>query len=182
MTVHNDLTGRSASDAHPTSAVTGLDTALAGKAATVHSHVTSDVTGLDEQVRDVVGTALVAGSNVTITVDDPSDTITIAAAGAVSFVNGETGVVVLDASDVGAAATSHSHSGADITSGTVPFAQLPTGTGSSQVAVGDHTHTTYVPTTRTVNGHALSGDVTLTAADIGLDEGNIILLSQVFGG
>ena len=61
MTVHNDLTGRTASDAHPTSAITGLDTALAGKAPTVHSHATSDVTGLDEQVRDVVGTALVAG-------------------------------------------------------------------------------------------------------------------------
>jgi uncharacterized protein YlxW (UPF0749 family) len=36
---------------------------------------------LDEQVRDVVGTALVAGSNVTITVDDPGDSITIAASG-----------------------------------------------------------------------------------------------------
>lgn len=35
----------------------------------------------DEQVRDVVGAALVAGSNVTITVNDPGDTITIAASG-----------------------------------------------------------------------------------------------------
>jgi hypothetical protein len=34
----------------------------------------------DEQVRDVIGTALVAGSNVTLTVNDPGDTITIAAA------------------------------------------------------------------------------------------------------
>lgn len=34
----------------------------------------------DEQVRDVIGTALVAGSNVTLTVDDASDTITVAAA------------------------------------------------------------------------------------------------------
>lgn len=34
-----------------------------------------------ERVRDVMGTALVAGSNVTITVNDPGDTITIAAAG-----------------------------------------------------------------------------------------------------
>lgn len=31
VTVHNNLTGRSASDAHPTSAITGLDTTLAGK-------------------------------------------------------------------------------------------------------------------------------------------------------
>ena len=72
VTVHNLLTGRSTADAHPTSAITGLDAALAGKAtaaqgakadtavqpadltaglatkaATSHSHATSDVTGLD---------------------------------------------------------------------------------------------------------------------------------------
>ena len=130
VTVHNDLTGRSASDAHPTSAVTGLDTALAGKAATSHSHATSDVTGLDEQVRDVVGTALVAGSNVTITVDDPSDTITIAATGAVSSVNGETGVVVLDAADVGALDASSGYNTANgwlklDGSGTAPDSTIP---------------------------------------------------------
>ena len=35
------------SHTHPTSEVTGLDTALAGKASTTHTHATSDVTGLD---------------------------------------------------------------------------------------------------------------------------------------
>lgn len=34
-----------------------------------------------EQVRDTIATALVAGSNVTITPNDPADTITIAATG-----------------------------------------------------------------------------------------------------
>jgi len=38
VTIHNDLTGRSTSDAHPVSAVTGLQTALDGKAATGHTH------------------------------------------------------------------------------------------------------------------------------------------------
>lgn len=39
----------------------------------------ASVAGVDaEQVRDIIATALVAGSNVTITVDDPGDTITIA--------------------------------------------------------------------------------------------------------
>lgn len=60
------------------------------------------------------------------------------------------------------AATSHSHSGSDITSGTVAFARLPTGTGSTQVAVGDHTHTAAavgaVPTSRTLAGLDLSAD------------------------
>lgn len=35
----------------------------------------------------------------------------------------------------------HVHAGADITSGTVAYARLPTGTTSSTVAIGDHTHT-----------------------------------------
>ena len=34
----------------------------------------------------------------------------------------------------------HKHSGADITSGTVGFDYLPTGTGAQQVAIGNHTH------------------------------------------
>ncbi len=38
------------------------------------------------------------------------------------------------------AALSHAHAGEDVTSGTVAFASLPTGTGSSQVAVGNHSH------------------------------------------
>lgn len=50
-------------------------------------------------------------------------------------------------SDAGIAAASHAHSGADITSGTVGFDRLPTGTSNSTVAVGNH-------------GHTLAGDVT----------------------
>lgn len=34
-----------------------------------------------------------------------------------------------------------------------------------------HTHSQYVPTSRTVNGHALSANVTVTASDIGVDSG-----------
>lgn len=63
---------------HAQSDVTGLTSALAAKADTVHTHTTSDVTGFDEQVRDVMGTALVAGSNITITPNDGANTITIA--------------------------------------------------------------------------------------------------------
>jgi hypothetical protein len=43
---HNQLGGRSVSDAHPTSAITGLDNALAGKAPTVHTHTGSQITGI----------------------------------------------------------------------------------------------------------------------------------------
>jgi len=43
-----------------------------------------DVSGLDENTRDVIGTALVAGSGVAVTVDDPGNTITIAVSGLVA--------------------------------------------------------------------------------------------------
>lgn len=45
------------------------------------------------------------------------------------------------AAAIGAAATSHAHSGADITSGTVAVGRLPVGSTSSTVAAGDHAHT-----------------------------------------
>ena len=36
-------------------------------------------------------------------------------------------------------------------------------------AAATHTHDNYVPTSRTVNGKALSSDITLTAADVNAD-------------
>lgn len=47
----------------------------------------------DEQVRDVIGAALVAGSNMTITVNDGADTITLAASTGGSGVSGLTGTL-----------------------------------------------------------------------------------------
>ncbi len=44
----------------------------------------------------------------------------------------------------------------------------------TKFAAGDHVHpsdTSRVPTTRTVNGHALSSNVTVTASDIGVESG-----------
>lgn len=46
-----------------------------------HTHSPTDVTALAEYVRDVVAATLVEGSNVTLTVNDGADTITIAATG-----------------------------------------------------------------------------------------------------
>jgi hypothetical protein len=140
--VHNDLSGRSTSNAHPASAISGLaavatsgaysdlsgrptlgtaaaaDTTafatsaqgslattavqpgslaavattgqysdLSGRptlAAVATSGAYSDLIGApaaytDEQARDAIGAALVAGTGVSVTVSDPSDTITIAA-------------------------------------------------------------------------------------------------------
>jgi hypothetical protein len=81
---------------------TATATALAGKSATGHTHTASNVTDFNaaadarvvagitgkldtsaapELIRDTIGTALVAGTNVTITVNDAGDTITIDASG-----------------------------------------------------------------------------------------------------
>lgn len=64
----------------------------------------------DERVDDRVNSLLVAGSNITLTYNDPSNTLTIAATGgggggAVDSVNGQTGVVVLDSDDISEGST-----------------------------------------------------------------------------
>lgn len=43
---HNDLGGRSVPDGHPTSAITGLDSALAGKSSVGHTHDGSEISGI----------------------------------------------------------------------------------------------------------------------------------------
>lgn len=79
VSVHNDLSGRSVDDAHPLTAITGLVAALAGLQDDIDALGSG---GLDsEAVRDAIGAALTAGTNITITVDDPGDTITIAVSG-----------------------------------------------------------------------------------------------------
>lgn len=87
------------SHTHVQGDVTGLAAALAGKSDTGHTHTAANITDFDtaadarvaagitgkldtsaapELIRDTIGTALVAGTNVTLTVNDAGDTITIA--------------------------------------------------------------------------------------------------------
>lgn len=70
---HGALTGL-ADDDHTQYLNTARHTAITGNP---HGTVAGDISDFNETVRDVIGTALVAGSNVTITVNDPSDTITV---------------------------------------------------------------------------------------------------------
>lgn len=104
---HGSLLGRDEPDQHPVEAIGGLDAWLVGK--------------------------LIAGSNITLQVDDDW-VITISASGggggAVDSVNGETGVVVLDAGDVGALDASSGYNTANgwlklDGSGTAPDSTLP---------------------------------------------------------
>lgn len=58
---------------------------------------------------------------------------------------------------IGAAATAHVHAGADLTSGTVPIARIPTGTTSVTVATGDKGLLSTAPV---VNNAATFADLT----------------------
>ena len=60
---------------------TALDTGLAGKANTVHAHISSDVSDFSEAVQDVVGNALISGSNVDIIYNDSTGKTTISSTG-----------------------------------------------------------------------------------------------------
>jgi hypothetical protein len=55
----------------------------------------------NERVDDRVNQLLQAGDNITLTYNDTANTLTIAAQGSVTSVNGEVGVVVLDKNDIG---------------------------------------------------------------------------------
>lgn len=80
--LQTDLDGKaSTTHSHAISDVTGLQTALDGKAASSHTHTASAITDFSEAVDDRVNGLLVAGSNVTLTYNDTSNTMTITASG-----------------------------------------------------------------------------------------------------
>jgi uncharacterized Zn ribbon protein len=113
--VDTGLAGKAASShSHAISDVTNLQTTLDGKASSTHNHdatyaalshthTAANVTDFAEVVRDTMGTALVAGSNITITPNDVGDTITIAATSTapVTSVNTLTGAVTLTQDNIG---------------------------------------------------------------------------------
>ena len=77
--------------------------------------------------------------------------------------------ISLSASDVGAAPSSHSHS-EYATSGHTHddryYTESEIDTKLSGKSDTGHSHSNYVPTSRTVNGKALSGNITLSASDV----------------
>jgi hypothetical protein len=141
--VHNDLAGRSAADAHPTSAITGLSAALAaaGNVDSVNGQTGVVVLGAADVSADPAGTA--AGL-----VDDLSGVTAPATARSnlglgnvdnTSDANKPVSTAQQTALD-GKAAASHSHAGTDITSGTVGTARLGSGSASSSTFLrGDQT-------------------------------------------
>lgn len=68
----------------------------------------------------------------------------------------------------GKANTTHAHSGADITSGTVPIAQVPTGTSGTTVSLGNHTHSYVQLATLTTKGDLYAATASATVARVGV--------------
>lgn len=161
VTVHNDLTGRSDPDAHPISSITGLSAALAaagnvdsvnGQTGTVSLDL-DDLTDVDTTTDPPDADDVLAWDGVTWT---PATLTALGAPGLSNATPADLGTAapgvsteasradhvhdLPTAADVGAAASLHVHSGADITSGTVSTARLGTGAANATTFLrGDQT-------------------------------------------
>ena len=161
VTVHNDLTGRSDADTHPISSITGLSAALAaagnvdsvnGQTGTVSLDL-DDLTDVDTTTDPPDADDVLAWDGVTWT---PATLTALGAPGLSNATPADLGTAapgvsteasradhvhdMPTAADVGAAASLHVHSGADITSGTVATARLGTGAANATTFLrGDQT-------------------------------------------
>ena len=134
-----------------TGVTSNVQTQLNGKAASSHTHTASQVSGL--------ATVATSGSY-----NDLSDKPTIPSLSGYatqSWVQSQGYLTSVPAqswsSITGKPSTftpsAHTHSASDITSGTLAIARIPTGTTSSTVALGNHSHSQYL-TSSSLSGYA----------------------------
>jgi hypothetical protein len=118
-----------------------------------------------------------------------------AGAGAVESVNGQTGVVVLAAADVGAASTSHTHGNLSNAGAIGTTANLPVKTGTSgvleagafgtaagQFAEGNHTHAASAITSGVLNFNRVMQQVSIESVGTELAPDVLDLTSNIVGG
>ena len=127
-----------------------LTSGLAGKANTSHTHTASQVSGL----------ATVATSG---RYDDLTDKPSIPSAVTVDPALSSTSTnpvqnKVINSALARKANLEHTHSAADITSGTLDISRIPTGTSASTVALGNHMHDQYL-TDDDLSSYALKSEI-----------------------
>ena len=141
---------------HTIADTTNLQSSLDSKAATTHTHTAANITDFTNATATVIGDRVQAGTNVTVDYDSGTGITTISSAGgggggtpstAVLTVAGRTGDVVLGAGDITSGTfTTNRIPNLDtskLATGTLDIARIPTGTTSTTVSLGDHTHTQY---------------------------------------
>lgn len=120
-----------------------------------HTHAASDITS------GVIATARLGSGTASATTFLAGDQSYKTPPYPVTSVAGKTGAVTLTNTDVGAAATSHTHAASDITSGVIATARLGSGTADATTYLaGDQT---YKAAVTSVNGS--TGAVTVAAGD-----------------
>jgi hypothetical protein len=134
---------------------------------------TNGIDGVDGVVQSII-----AGANIAVDDSDPANPV-VSSSGAVQSVNGDTGTVVLDADDLSDTSTTHkfvtsaektklsnlsgTNTGDETTATIKTKLGITTLSGSN---TGDQDLSGLVTKTTTVNGHALSSNVTVTADDV----------------
>jgi len=136
-----------------------------------YDHATHTLSALGGEGGSSAFSDIITGTNTTAT-------MTLGTGGALTYADGGVvnasqyrGVTLVDSTEFGyldgvtasiqaqlnaKASSSHYHSAADITSGTLNIARIPTGTTSETVALGDHTHSTYALTSHSHSGTAIT--------------------------
>lgn len=171
---------------------TATQTALDGKAASVHTHSIAQVTSLQAELdskaddtdlaalaSDIVDldtaldgkeAVLTAGANITINRSNPAAPIISASGGGGGAGDwGSIGGTLSDQTDLQVALDAKADSadlGTAAEADSTDFATAAQG-AKADTAVQPAALSGYVPTTRTINGAALSANVTLTAGDVG---------------
>jgi hypothetical protein len=115
------------------------DTAVAAAAASALSTHAADTTAV-HGITDTAALVLTDDSRLTNARTPTAHASSHASAGSDPVTLAQSQITGLTAALAGKSDTGHVHAGADITSGTVAFDRLPTGTSSTTVAIGNHTH------------------------------------------